>query len=48
MRDLPDRTITQVEIPLRTIVRVIFVFVLIWLLGQLWHLILLGFSARES
>jgi len=45
VRDLPDRTITQVEIPLRTIIRVIFVFVLIWLLGQLWHLMLLGVIA---
>jgi len=42
VRDDRERNITQIEIPVRTIVRIVLVFVIIWLLGQLWHLILLG------
>src|SRR3954451_9689546 len=42
VRDARERTITQIEIPARTIVRVIFVFVLLYLFRQLWHLMLLG------
>ena len=42
MRDDRERTVTQIEIPVRTIVRIVSVFVIIWLLGHLWHLILLG------
>jgi len=40
-----DRTITQIELPARTIVRVAAVFVLLWLLHQLWHILLLGMIA---
>ncbi len=45
MRDDRERTITEVEVPVRTIVRVILVFVLLWLLGKLWSLMLLGLIA---
>jgi predicted PurR-regulated permease PerM len=45
VRDDRERTITQIEIPFRTIARVILVFVLLWLLGQVWHLMLLGIIA---
>ena len=45
MRDDRERTITDVELPVRTIVRVILVFVLLWLLGKLWDLMLLGLIA---
>jgi predicted PurR-regulated permease PerM len=39
----PDnRTVTQIEVPTRTVVRVIMVFVLLWLLHQLWDILLLG------
>jgi predicted PurR-regulated permease PerM len=40
-----DRTITQIEVPTRTIVRVIAVIVLLWLLRQLWDILLLGMIA---
>jgi predicted PurR-regulated permease PerM len=40
-----ERTITQIELPARTIVRVVAVFVLIWLLHQLWDILLLTFIA---
>jgi predicted PurR-regulated permease PerM len=42
VRDDRERTITEIEIPARTILRVIFVFVLLYLFEQLWHLMLLG------
>jgi predicted PurR-regulated permease PerM len=42
VREDRERTITQIEIPARTIVRVLFVFVLLYLFEQLWHLMLLG------
>ncbi len=42
MQNPPERTITQIELPVRTIVRVILVFCLIWLLGQVWNIILLA------
>lgn len=42
MREDRERTITQIEIPARTILRVIFVFVLLYLFDKLWHLMLLG------
>lgn len=41
----PERTVTQVEIPARTIMRVIVVLVLIWLLKQVWTIMLLGVIA---
>ena len=37
-----DRTVTEIEIPVRTIVRVILTFCVLWLVHQLWHLMLLG------
>jgi predicted PurR-regulated permease PerM len=37
----PPRTVTEFELPFRTIVRVIFVLILIWLLQTLWNVILL-------
>jgi predicted PurR-regulated permease PerM len=40
-----DRTITQIEVPIRTIVRVIAVFVLLWLLNKLWSIMLLTIIA---
>ena len=40
-----ERTVTQIELPVRTIVRVISVFVLLWFLGKLWHIILLAVIA---
>jgi predicted PurR-regulated permease PerM len=45
VRDDRERTITEVEIPVRTIVRVILVFSLLWLVGKLWDLMLLGVIA---
>ena len=45
MRDDRERTITQIEIPARTIVRVLFVFVLLYLFDKLWHIMLLGLIA---
>lgn len=42
VREDRERTITQIEIPARTILRVIFVFVLLYLFDKLWHLMLLG------
>ena len=45
MQDQHERTVTQIELPARTIVRVVAVFVLIWLLHQLWDIILLTIIA---
>lgn len=45
MQNQNERTITQIELPARTIVRVIAVFSLLWLLDQLWHLMLLSMIA---
>ncbi len=41
MRDDRERTVTELELPVRTIVRVISVFVLLWLLDRLFSLMLL-------
>jgi predicted PurR-regulated permease PerM len=41
----PERTVTQVEIPARTIMRVILVFVLLWLINRVWNIMLLGLIA---
>ena len=41
MRNEREQTTTELELPVRTIVRVIFVFVLLWLLDALWSLMLL-------
>jgi predicted PurR-regulated permease PerM len=40
-----DRTITQNELPARTTIRIAAVFALLWLLHQLWHILLLGMIA---
>ncbi len=45
MQNPQDRTITQLELPVRTIVRVIIVFCLIWLARQLWDIVLLAMIA---
>lgn len=37
----PERTVTEIELPARTIVRVIIVLCLVWLLKELWHILLL-------